>query len=42
MRGVSFNSDAELRAWLDEFFESKSNDFYQKVIENLAKRWEKL
>ncbi|XP_025263027.1 aminopeptidase Q-like [Camponotus floridanus] len=30
MRGVSFNTDAELRAWLDEFFESKPGDFYQR------------
>ena len=39
MCGVSFNSDAELRAWLDEFFESKSNNFYRKGIENLVESW---
>ena len=42
MRGVSFNSEAKLRAWLDEFFESKSNNFYRKGIENLVERWEKV
>ena len=42
MRRVSFNSDAELRACLDEFFESKSNNFYRKGIENLVERWEKV
>ena len=42
MRGVSFNSDAKLRAWFDNFFESKSNNFYQKGIENLVERWEKV
>ena len=42
MRGVLFNSDAESRGWLDKFFELKSNDFYQKDIENLVKHWEKL
>ena len=42
MCGVSFNSDAELRAWLDEFFGSKSNNFYRKGMENLVERWEKV
>ena len=42
MRGVSFYSDAELRACLDEFFESKSNNSYRKSIENLVERWEKV
>ena len=37
MRGVSFNSDAELRTWFDKFFESKSNN-YRKGIENLVER----
>ena len=32
MRRVSFDTDAELRAWLDEFFESKPGDFYQRGI----------
>ncbi|GFT35178.1 uncharacterized protein NPIL_328391 [Nephila pilipes] len=34
MWGVSFNTDAELRAWLKGFFESKPDDFYQDDIEN--------
>ena len=42
MRGISFDSDAELRVWLYEFFESKSNNFYRKGIENLVERWEKV
>ena len=42
MRKVSFNSDAQLRAWLDGFFELKSNDFYRKGIKNLVERWEKV
>ena len=37
-----FNNDAELRAWLDEFFESKSSDFYRRGIENLVKHWEEV
>ena len=32
MRGISFNNDAELKASLDEFFESKTKDFYQEDI----------
>lgn len=36
MRGVSFNTNVELRAWLDELFESKPDDFYQRGIENLV------
>ena len=42
MHGVSFNTDAELRAWLDEFFESKLGDFYKGGIENLVKRCEQV
>lgn len=30
MRAHLFNTDAELRAWLDEFFQSKPVDFYQR------------
>ena len=41
MRRVSFNTDAELRAWLDEFFESKLGDFY-RGIENLVECWEEV
>jgi len=40
MRGVSFNPDAELRAWLDEFFESKLGGWFLPTIENLVERWE--
>ena len=42
MREVSFYTDAALRAWLDEFFASKSNNFYRKGIENFVERWEKV
>ena len=33
---------AELKAWLDEFFKSKPNDFYRRGIENLVERWEEV
>ena len=40
MRGGFFNSDAELRAWLNEFFKSKSND--KKVLRILLNVGKKL
>lgn len=42
LRGVSFNNDVELRAWLDEFFESRPGDFYRRGIEKLVERWEEV
>ena len=42
MRGVSFSTDTELRAWLDEFLQSKLGDFYQQGIENLVECWEEV
>jgi hypothetical protein len=39
-RGVSFNNDAELQNWLDDFFTAKSADFFKRGIENLSDRWE--
>jgi hypothetical protein len=40
LRGVSFNNDAELQNWLDEFFMAKPSDFFKGGIENLPERWE--
>jgi hypothetical protein len=40
LRGVSFNNDAELQNWLDQFFTAKPTDFFKCVIENLPERWE--
>ena len=42
MRGVSINSDAELRAWLDELLESKPGHLNQQVVENLVERLEEV
>lgn len=42
MRGDSVNTDAELRAWLDVFFESKPRDFYKRDIGNLVECWEEV
>jgi hypothetical protein len=35
LRGVSFNNDAELQNWLDDFFTAKRADFFKRRIENL-------
>jgi hypothetical protein len=40
LRRVSFNNDAELQNWLDEFFTAKPADFFKGEIENLYERWE--
>ena len=42
MGGVSLNTDAELRVWLDEIFESKASDFYQRCYENLVELWKEV
>jgi hypothetical protein len=38
--GVSFNNDAELQNWLDDFFTAKPVDFFKRGIENLPEGWE--
>jgi hypothetical protein len=40
LRGVSFNNDAEIQNWLDEFFTPKPADFFKRGIESLPERWE--
>jgi hypothetical protein len=37
---VSFNNDAELQNWLDDFFTVKLADLFKRGIENLPERWE--
>jgi hypothetical protein len=39
LRRVSFNNDAELQNWLDEFFTENPADFFKCRIEYLPKRW---
>jgi histone-lysine N-methyltransferase SETMAR len=38
LRGVSFNNDAELQNWLDDFFTAKPADLFTRGIENLPER----
>jgi hypothetical protein len=40
LRGVSFDNDAGLQNWLDDFFTAKPADFFKRGIENLPERWE--
>jgi hypothetical protein len=40
LRGVSFNNDAELQNWVDEFIKAKPADFFKRGIDNLPERWE--
>jgi hypothetical protein len=37
---VSFNNDAEIQNWLDDFFGAKPADFFKRGIENLPERWD--
>ena len=36
------NNDDELKAWLDELFESKTKGFYREGIEKLVEHWGKV
>jgi hypothetical protein len=38
--GVSFNNDAELQNWLDDFLTAKPADFFKRGLENLPERLE--
>jgi hypothetical protein len=40
LRGVSFNNNAELVNWLDNFFTIKPVDFFKRGTETLTERWE--
>jgi histone-lysine N-methyltransferase SETMAR len=40
LRGVSFNNDAELQNWLDDFFTAKPAGFFKRWMKNLSERWE--
>jgi histone-lysine N-methyltransferase SETMAR len=42
LRGVSFNNDAELQNWLDDFFTAKPAYFFKRGIEHLPERWERV
>jgi hypothetical protein len=40
LRRVSFNNNAELQNWLDDFFTAKLADFFKRGFENLPERQE--
>jgi transposase len=35
LRRISFNNEAELQNWLNDFFTAKPEDFFKRRIENL-------
>lgn len=39
LRGVSFDDEADLQIWLQEWFASKDRAFYRHGIEKLVERW---
>lgn len=36
---ILLNTDAELKAWLDDFFQSKSGEFYQRGVPEGETAW---
>jgi hypothetical protein len=40
LRVISFNNEAEVQNWLDDFFTAKPEDLFKSGVENLQKRWE--
>jgi hypothetical protein len=43
LRGASFNNDADLQNWLDDFFfAAKPTDLFKRGTGNLPERWETL
>ena len=42
MRSVTFDIDKGLENWLNNFFESRSSDFWQNGINKLVNRWEQI
>jgi histone-lysine N-methyltransferase SETMAR len=42
LHGASFNNDAELQNWLDDFFTVKPAGFFKRGIENFPERREEV
>ena len=42
MSGVTFNNEEDLENWLNNFFESRPADFWQRGIDKLVERWEEV
>lgn len=42
MREISFENDEHLQKWLEEFFSSKTSEFFKRGIQKLPGRWEEV
>lgn len=42
LQGVSFKNENDLETWLDDFFGSRTADFYRRGIDKLVQRWEEV
>lgn len=42
LKGRRYNSEDELRAGIQEYFDSKDVEFYRRGINNLVDRWEQV
>ena len=42
MRGVTFYTNEDLENWLNNFFESRPDDFWRDGIDKLVERWEQV
>lgn len=42
MRGIIFDNQDDLEKWLNNFFETRSADFWRSGINKLVKRWEEV
>jgi hypothetical protein len=40
LRRISFNNNAELQNWMDDFFTAKPADLFKRGFANLPERWE--
>jgi len=42
MSGITFDDEDDLKTWITDFFNTRSEDFWAKGIEKLIERWEKV
>ncbi len=42
LRGITFDTQDDLKIWLNNFFDSRPDDFWRNGIEKLVDRWERV
>lgn len=42
MRGVTFTDDEDLKNWLNNFFDTRTDEFWQTGINKLVEKWEQV